>query len=550
MKKLPQLRILTVFTIYFLVSSIVSAQSIESKIDKILNKEFKSNETGVSALVAKGGKVIYRKAFGKANLELDVNMTPDNVFEVGSITKQFTSVSILMLMEEGKINLEDDITKFIPNYPTKGKKITIHHLLTHTSGIKSYTSMQSFGKVMTIDESPLKFIDFFKNEPMDFEPGEDYRYNNSGYFILGYIVEKASGMSYPKFVSEKIFKKLGMSSSYYGSHTKLIKNRATGYQKNGEYQNAQYISLTLPYAAGSIMSNVDDMLKWQIAVSKNTLVKKETIDKAFTNYTLNSGKKINYGYGWSLDELNGISTIEHGGAIPGYLSMGVYVPSKDVYVILFSNCGCKSPSNLAIEIAALASDKPVFKKEDAINLSQDQLNKWVGTYEFENGAIRYVTIKNNQLYSKRKEGRQNLKIYPTSPTSFSFDGRLLAYDFSIENGKKIAVFNNRINKEKGVSVNKKAPKEKKEITVSTDILKKYVGDYELQPGFVLAITLEGNKLFGQATGQGQVELFAETETKFFLKVVKASLEFHKNEKGEVVALTLFQGGGSMKGNRK
>ncbi|MFT6699867.1 MAG: CubicO group peptidase (beta-lactamase class C family), partial [Porticoccaceae bacterium] len=157
------------FTLFFTLSQ---AQSLESKIDKILRTQFKTNETGVSALVAKDGNVIYRKAFGKADLELDVDMTSKNVFEVGSITKQFTSVAILMLLEEGKLSLDDEITKFIPTYPTNGKKITIHHLLTHTSGIKSYTSMQRFGEVMTIDETPLKFIDFFKNEPMDFDPGE------------------------------------------------------------------------------------------------------------------------------------------------------------------------------------------------------------------------------------------------------------------------------------------------------------------------------------------------------------------------------------------
>ena len=550
MKKLTQLRLFTILAICFLVSSIVSAQSLESKIDKLISNQFKENETGVSVLVAKEGEVIYRKAFGKANLELDVNMTSSNVFEVGSITKQFTSVAILMLMEEGKLSLEDNITKFIPDYPTKGKKISVHHLLTHTSGIKSYTSMQSFGKVMTIDESPLKFIDFFKNEPMDFEPGEEYRYNNSGYFILGYIIEKVSGVSYEEFINEKIFKKLDMNSSYYGSHTKLIKNRASGYQKNNEYGNAQYISLTLPYAAGSIMSNVDDMLKWQTAISNNVLIKKETIAKAYKNYTLNNGEKINYGYGWSINEISGISTIEHGGAIPGYLSMGIYVPSKNVYIIAFSNCGCQSPANVATEIAALVIDKPKFTGNNTIQLSESQLKKWVGAYQYDNEVVRHVTIEGNQLYSQREGSQQKFKIFPTSPNNFSFDGSFITYEFSIENGKKVVVFKNRINKAKGVFTNKQAPKEKKEITVATNILKDYVGDYELQPGFVLAITLQGNKLFGQATGQPEVELFAESKTKFFLKVVQASIEFHKNEKGEVKALTLFQGGRAMKGQRK
>ncbi|NVK53525.1 MAG: serine hydrolase [Flavobacteriaceae bacterium] len=550
MKKILKLRFFKIIAVCFFTVSIATAQSLESKIDKLLTEKFKTNETGVAALVAKNGKVIYRKAFGKANLELDVNMTPENIFEVGSITKQFTAVSILMLLEQGKLKLDDEITKFIPDYPTQGKKITVHHLLTHTSGIKSYTSMSSFGSVMTKHESPLKFIDFFKNEPMDFDPGEEYRYNNSGYFILGYIVEKVSGISYPKFIEKNIFKKIAMNSSYYGSHTKLIKNRAAGYQKRGgAYSNAQYISLTLPYAAGSIMSNVDDMLKWQKAIRNNTFVKKETIAKAFKNYTLNNGKKINYGYGWSINEIGGVRTIEHGGAIPGYLSMGIYVPSENTYVILFSNCGCNSPTGVATEIAALAIGKSLNIKDKKVSLTKKQLNKWVGAYKFDNEVVRYITLKEGQLFSQR-EGSQKIKIYPISPNKFTFEDGFISYHFSMNNGKKETIFKNRINENKGVSFDKKALKEKKEITVAASILKKYVGKYELQPGFVLTISAKGNQLFAQATGQPQFELFAETKTKFFLKVVPASVEFHKDNKGVTNSLTLFQGGRAMKALRK
>jgi CubicO group peptidase (beta-lactamase class C family) len=545
-----QFKIFITFAIYFLIILNSNAQSLESKIDNILSNQFKSSETGVAALVAKNGKIIYRKAFGKANLELEVNMTPENVFQIGSITKQFTSVAILMLLEEGLLSLEDEITKFIPTYPTNGKKITIHHLLTHTSGIKSYTSMQRFGEVMTIDETPLKFIDFFKNEPMDFDPGEKYLYNNSGYFILGYIVEKVSGISYPKFIQERIFDAIDMKSSYYGSHKKLIKNRASGYQKGAEFSNAQYISLTLPYAAGSIMSNVDDMLKWQTAITSNVFLKKATIDKAFTNYTLINGDKINYGYGWSINEINDVPTIEHGGAIPGYLSMGVFVPSKKVYVIVFSNCGCQSPTNIALEIAALAIDKTRQGNENTINLSIEQLNTWVGTYEFDAEVLRYITLKDGQLYSKREGSPKAFKIHPTSPNTFSFEEGFLSYFFSMKDGKKVALFKNRINKEKGVYVDKQAPKEKELITVSADILKSYEGVFEIQPGFDLTITSLENQLFAQATGQQKFELFAVSKIKFFLKVVEASVVFHENEKGEINALTLNQGGRAMRAEKK
>ena len=550
MKTLSFLKSIVLCTLCVFFINTSKAQNLESKIDKVLNNQFKKNETGVAALVAKNGKVIYRKAFGKANLELDVNMTPNNVFEVGSITKQFTSVSILMLLEEGKLSLEDDITKFIPDYPTNGKKITVHHLLTHTSGIKSYTSMQEFGKVMTLDKSPLKFIDFFKKEPMDFNPGEKYKYNNSGYFILGYIIEKVSGLSYSKFLQERIFDKIDMKNSYFGSHTKLIKNRASGYQKREEFSNAQYISLTLPYAAGSVMSTVDDMLKWQTAITDDVFVKEATIDKAFTNYTLNNGDKINYGYGWSLNEISDIATIEHGGAIPGYLSMGVFVPSKNVYVILFSNCGCKSPTDAALEIAALAIDKPRVTEDNMVKLTNEQLNKWVGTYKFTDDALRYITLKDGHLYSQRKGGSQEFRIYPTSPNTFSFKEGFISFDFSLVEGKKNVLFKNRIHKFKGVFIDEKAPKVKDVITIAEDVLKKYDGAYELQPGFVITVTSKGNQLFAQATGQPEFELFAETETTFYLKVVKASVEFHKNDEGIVNALTLNQGGRAMKATKK
>jgi CubicO group peptidase (beta-lactamase class C family) len=528
----------------------IQAQSLESKIDKILSNQFKSNETGVSALVAKDGKVLYRKAFGKANLELNVNMTSENIFEVGSITKQFTSVSILMLLEEGTLSLEDEITKFIPDYPTNGKKITIHHLLTHTSGIKSYTSMPSFEKIIAIDETPLAFIDFFKNEPMDFDPGEKYSYNNSAYFILGYIIEKASGISYPEFIKERIFDKIDMKSSYYGSRRKLIKNRASGYGKTDQFVNAQYLSLTLPYAAGSIMSTVDDMLKWQTAIRTNVFVKKETINKAFTNYTLNNGDKINYGYGWSLNEINDVATIEHGGAIPGYLSMGIFVPSENVYVILFSNCDCQSPEAIALEIAALAINKPKFEKGSTVKLSTEQLNNWVGAYKFNGEVLRFITLKDGQLYSQREGSPEVYKIFPTSATSFSFENGFISYDFLIKDGKKTALFKNRINKELGIFTDKQAAKEQEIVTVSSDVLKTYEGIFGLQPGFDLTITAKENQLFAQATGQAQFELFAESETKFFLKVVKATVEFHKNEKGEITALTLYQGGTVIKAMKK
>lgn len=337
--------------------SVCHAQNLESNIDSLLRAKYPSNAPGAVFLVSKNGNVIYKKAFGLANLELNVPMKPDNVFEIGSMTKQFTAISILMLIETGKLNLDDEITKFIPNYPTNGNKITIHHLLTHTSGIKSFTSMRELNVISKNDLTPSGLIDFFKNEPMDFAPGEKFKYNNSGYAILGYIIETITGQKYADFIEKNIFKKLEMKGSRYASHSEVIPNRASGYQNKDGYKNRREISFTLPYSSGSLMSTVDDLFKWQEALKNNILIGEKTTEKAFTNYTLNNGEHINYGYGWHLKTIAGVSSREHGGEIFGFKSMAVYLPGTDVYVIGLNNCDCNSPTEITREIAKLVIEK-------------------------------------------------------------------------------------------------------------------------------------------------------------------------------------------------
>ncbi|WP_335965970.1 serine hydrolase domain-containing protein [Galbibacter sp. PAP.153] len=349
--------LLTVTSIFFLnYQSICHAQNIQSNIDSLMQKQYRPHETGASFLIAKKGKIIYKKAFGLSNLELNVPMEPDNVFEIGSITKQFTAIAILMLMEEGKLNLEDTITKFIPDYP-HGNKITIHHLLTHTSGIKDFTSVDGLNEISKKDMTPTALINFFKNEPMDFLPGQQYKYSNSGYILLGYIIETVSAESYAHFIEQHIFKKLQLKNTYYASHKKIINNRASGYQKkDGKYINNTYISFSLPYSAGSIMSTVTDMYKWNQAIKDNLLISKQTTKKAFTNYTLNNGTHIDYGYGWHIKTKNNVQRYEHGGSIFGYKSMGVYLPAQDIYVIGLTNCNCNSPTQITKEIAQLVAE--------------------------------------------------------------------------------------------------------------------------------------------------------------------------------------------------
>lgn len=330
------------------------AQKLNKKIDSLIQKEFKDKiGPGGVFMVAKNGKPIYQKSFGKANIELDVNLTNDYVFQIGSMTKQFTAIAVLMLEEQGKLIISDTISKYIPDYPN-GNKITIHHLLTHTSGIKDFTKMKSLREIAQKEMTPKMMVDFFKNEVVDFAPGEKFDYNNSGYVLLGYIIELVSGETYEDFVTKHIFQKIGMSQSRYASDRQIINKRAYGYQKkeNG-YVNKTIINFSVPFSSGSLMSSLNDMLKWQNALNKNILLKAENSQKAFQKYKLNNGEDFTYGYGWHIREINGVTSREHGGNIFGFKSMGVYIPSENIYVIGFSNCDCNSPTQVTLDIAKL-----------------------------------------------------------------------------------------------------------------------------------------------------------------------------------------------------
>lgn len=349
-------KLITPLVLLAFLSNTTHAQKLskgyEKKIDSIIQTEFgNKNEPGGVFLITQNGKNLYRKAFGKANLELNVNMSPENVFQIGSMTKQFTAVAILILEQQGKLNVTDPVSKYIKDYPN-GNNITIHHLLTHTSGIKDFTKMKSIASIAQKEMKPEEMVNFFKNEPVDFAPGEKFDYNNSGYVVLGYIIELVSGTSYEGFIKKNIFEKAGMSHSYYASDRKVIPQRAYGYHKKEQgFVNKTVISFSVPFSSGSLMSTVDDMLKWQQALNQNLILDLNETQKALQKYKLNNGEEFTYGYGWHLKDINGIPDREHGGSVFGFKSMGVYIPAEDIYVIGLSNCDCHSPTEVTRNIA-------------------------------------------------------------------------------------------------------------------------------------------------------------------------------------------------------
>ena len=349
------MKIFTLIIGLIITQTIAHAQTFKNRVDSLAHNVFKDEHgPGGVIMVSKNGKAVYHKAFGLANIELNTVMQAHQVFQIGSMTKQFTAVAILMLAEQKKLSISDPIAKHIPNYPN-GKNITIHHLLTHTSGIKDYTKMKQLQEIEQKDLTPKELVDFFKNEAVDFSPGEKFAYNNAGYIVLGYLIETLSGQTYENYIQKNIFEKIGMRNSRFANDLSIIKNRAYGYRKGDHgYINKNKISFNIAYAAGALMSTTSDLLIWQNALNDNTLLKAETINSAFMRYKLNNGEEYTYGYGWHLKNINGTESREHGGSIFGFKSMAVYLPKQNIYVVALSNCDCNSPTELARQIANAA----------------------------------------------------------------------------------------------------------------------------------------------------------------------------------------------------
>lgn len=405
---------------------------LAASINEELEKTFKPNEPGASVIAVKDGQVVFRKGYGMANLELGVAIEPDMIFRIGSVTKQFTAVSILMLMEQGKLNLTDEITKFLPDYPTQGHKITIEHLLTHTSGIKSYTSLPEWLPLWRKDMTMTELIDLFKNKPMEFAPGDSWNYNNSAFVLLGAIIEKISGQSYGDFVEKNIFTPLGMKQSFYDNTQRVIPRRAAGYSKNGSgYANAQYLSMSQPHAAGSLMSTVDDLAKWDAALYTEKLVKQESLKKAWTPFVLNNGKATKYGYGWGINTLQGEKVITHGGGINGFTCDVIRLPESKIYVAILTNRQ-SGVAGLTPKIAALLAGKPLT---DPVAIKLASLDKYVGTYKLSEKANIIVTREGESLFVQRPNSSKQ-EVLPISETEFFLKAQPSArISFKEQNGE-------------------------------------------------------------------------------------------------------------------
>jgi CubicO group peptidase (beta-lactamase class C family) len=327
-------------------------EKLAQVVSKLVMREIDEGRgVGITVAVARGDELIHHKGYGLIDIENEVPASEKSVYRIGSITKMFTAVAILLLREDGKLKLEDPLSKFIPDYPS-GDKITLLHLLNHTSGIVSFTDLPEHREGMRKDLKHEEVLALFKDKEMQFQPGEKYRYCNSGYYLLGMVIEIASEKKYEEFLKERIFEPLEMKAIVYDRHGKIIPHRAQGYTLWGKRKyNAPFVSMNQPFAAGSLASTAEDMVLWQRGLVNNSLLKPESYQAMIAPGELNNGKKTKYGLGCVVDKIAEHAVVRHGGGIPGFITDHAYFPESDLTVVVLTNTNRVVPRSIVNKIA-------------------------------------------------------------------------------------------------------------------------------------------------------------------------------------------------------
>lgn len=419
-----------------------------SAIDSLFLDWDKPNTPGCALGIIKDGQLVYAKGYGFANLEYDIPNSPQTVFRIGSTSKQFTAACIVLLAEEGKLTLNDTLKNIFPDFPDYAKKITIRHLLNHTSGIRDYLQLAYLKGLRNddfyVDDEIMDWL--ISQEDLNFEPGEEFLYSNSGYWLLSQIVEKMAGMNMAEYAEKEIFEPLGMKDTHFhNDHTQIVKNRASGYVPR-DAENFRISMTTLEMIGdGGIFTSIEDIKKWDDAFYES-----KTLSKSFwANMTktgiLNNGKEIDYASGLTIGRYKGLKTIRHGGAFVGFRAELLRFPEQSVSIAIFANRGDANPSRKANEVADIIlknelEESPGEKVENP-KIEEPEVvfdpKQFVGDFEIQPGLVLSLSLKNDTLSVNQKWNGSHYNIVKIKGNTYQIPGEeSLSFTFQdLEEGK-------------------------------------------------------------------------------------------------------------------
>jgi CubicO group peptidase (beta-lactamase class C family) len=520
-----------------------SAENVWSRVDAVFAAYDKPDSPGCAVGVVRDGKFVYARGYGMANLEYAIPLSAQSVFDIGSTSKQFTATSILLLQQQGKLSLDDDIRKWVPEIPAYQKPVTIRHLLHHTSGLRDYLTLMSLAGTnfdgVTTDDDALSLI--VRQKALNFTPGDEFLYSNSGFFLLSVIVKRASGKSLREFAAENIFGPLGMKSTHYhDDHTQIVPHRATGYDRTDKGGFVIGMSGFEQTGDGAVYTTVEDLLLWDQNFYEPKVGGPELIEQLQTTGALNNGEKIVYARGLNVTTYKGLQKVSHGGSWAGYRAELLRFPQKKFSVICLCNLGSTNPSSLAQKVADAYLAAEYAKEEPkagasagansapaTLTLSEEALKQKSGLYRSASGAVRRVTLQDGKLWIDTVVGPRR-ELAPLAADRFRIPAADPAPEilFSAAQGKmQMRLERQGQPAETFVTVETAAP--------TPEQLAAYAGTfYSEELDTTYRLTVEKEKLTVSQKGQA-ARAFTPTTRDAFISPGGVTFEFQRDAQGRV-----------------
>ncbi|HVQ10131.1 MAG TPA: serine hydrolase domain-containing protein [Allosphingosinicella sp.] len=528
---------------------------LRARADAIVAAAFPADGPGGAVIISRGGETIYRAGRGLADVEARRPATPDSVFRLGSLTKQFTAAVVLQLVQEGRIALDDPVSRFFPDYPQPGAAATVRQLLNHTSGIQSYTGIPGWMVEENTNRpyTTAEMIALFRDRPSPTPPGQAWAYNNSGYVLLGAIVEKVTGRPWHRAVAERIAGPLHLATIGYGVDRESGPAMARGYtQADGQVRPAQRIHMSVPHAAGALVGTVDDLARWSQALHHARVVSPALYTAMTSPTVLPEGRSQAYGFGLRIGEERGRATIEHGGGIFGFNTYATYIPSDDLFVAVLANSDAPAspPGLITARLIALALGDP-YPEFTRAEVDPRTLAPLFGVYRVgDAGVSRRFFARDGKLYTTR-DGGADLEVFAAGGDLFFYGPSSLTW-FRIERrpdgAHVMEMHQNGGNEAERAVRTGDVPPEPAAAEVSRDILESYVGHY-VTPGPAIDIAMgEGGVLTVRMPGDRAFPLRPASATEFIVQGINDRIVFH-SENGQVNRLVIHQNGRELEGRR-
>lgn len=521
--------------------------------DSIIAKAVPAGGPGVSVVITENGRTAYRSDRGLAKIDGAVAITPDTSFRFASITKQFTAAAILKLVDQGKVSLDDPLSKYLPDYPGAGASATVRQLLNHTSGIMPYTQIPAWLEKANTGASTTTqgLIDIMKLAPLQFQPGEKYEYNNSGYVLLGAILEKVTGKSWDEAIISTVTGPLGLKSIRSGVHEAAVPAMAVGYSDDdGKAVPSPKIHMSNPHAAGALIGTTDDLVRWGNALHSGKVLSMASYAAMTSAQKLSNGESIPYGFGLAPSDVRGRRTIGHNGNIFGFGTSSLYVAEPKIFIAVLSNSDSIVEADvLATRLAAAAIGDP-FPEFTAQPVDLKAVAPLLGTYALPVGE-RLFFERDGKLYTRRSGGGER-EVFPAGDNRFFYGSDGLTW-FAIRDGvdgkKTMEMHQNGASEAELSTWSAPVPPATTAVKVAAAILDSYAGTYASPIGAFL-ITRSGDAIEVKLGSQPTLPLKALSNAEFEVTQVGAKLTFGDIVSGKAQTLTLDQNGQKLQAKRQ